>query len=59
MTGDQRMWRKSSYSGTQTNCVEVAAMPNATAIRDSKRRGGGELRVSRAAWKALVRAVHG
>ena len=59
MTGDQRTWRKSSYSGSDTNCVEVAPMPGATAVRDSKRRGGGELRVPRTAWQALVRAVCG
>ena len=57
MTGDQRTWRKSSYSGSDTNCVEVAPMPGATAVRDSKDRGGGSLAVSRAAWMAFIRAA--
>jgi len=32
-----RKWRKSSYSGTGNNCVEVAARrPGEVAVRDSK-----------------------
>ncbi|WP_243787707.1 DUF397 domain-containing protein [Saccharopolyspora gloriosae] len=29
-------WHKSSHSGTQENCVEVARTPRLTAVRDSK-----------------------
>lgn len=57
MAGDQLAWRKSSYSGTQTDCVEVAPLPGATAVRDSKRRDAGELRVAPRVWKALIEAV--
>ncbi|WP_184693414.1 DUF397 domain-containing protein [Saccharothrix tamanrassetensis] len=35
-------WRKSSRSGTSTNCVEVRA--DLSAVRDSKQQGGPELR---------------
>jgi hypothetical protein len=30
------MWRKSSYSNGQANCVEVAFVESAVALRDSK-----------------------
>ena len=33
---EQQVWRKSSYSGVNNNCVEVSDLPNATAVRDSK-----------------------
>lgn len=57
MTGTRLMWRKSSYSGSQTSCVEVAPMPSETGIRDSKNIDGAEIRVSRTTWHAFVRAV--
>lgn len=57
MAEDQRKWRKSSYSGTQSNCVEVAPLPNATGIRDSKNRNAGELHVTRTAWLAFVQRI--
>ena len=56
---DERAWRKSSYSAQKTDCVEVAPMPGVTAVRDSKDRGGGELRISRAAWGAFVSGLGG
>ncbi|MEV6121864.1 DUF397 domain-containing protein [Streptomyces sp. NPDC052077] len=49
-------FRKSSYSGAESNCVEVA--PTATggrAVRDSKRQGGPTLTVSGATWRAFLR----
>jgi hypothetical protein len=52
---DNRVWRKSSYSGGQGNCVEVAVMPgNIVAVRDSKDRAGAELIFSGNAWTAFV-----
>ncbi|WP_460060038.1 DUF397 domain-containing protein, partial [Thermobifida fusca] len=33
---EHQVWRKSSYSGVNNNCVEVSDLPNATAVRDSK-----------------------
>lgn len=57
MASDQLVWRKSSYSGTQTDCVEVAPIPGVTGIRDSKNIDGGELRVPRRAWRSFVREI--
>lgn len=51
-------WRKSSYSGdTGGECVEVADLPTAVAIRDSKNPAGPLLTVSPAAFGAFVRGV--
>ena len=34
-------WRKSSYSGSDTNCVELGALPAAPAWRKSSRSANG------------------
>jgi hypothetical protein len=52
---DGAIWRKSSHSGTQGNCVEVATNLSAVvAVRDSKKPDGVALIVSRAVWTALM-----
>jgi hypothetical protein len=48
-------WRKSSYSGTNNDCVEVANALNA--MRDSKRPDGQVLEVGRAGFAAFIAAV--
>ncbi|QKW28090.1 DUF397 domain-containing protein [Streptomyces seoulensis] len=49
-------FRKSSYSGQENNCVEVAATgPGGRAVRDSKRQGGPLLTVSGDSWRAFLR----
>ena len=54
-------WRKSSFSGGEgggnDNCVEVALLGNATAMRDSKNARGPVLSLPTAAWKALLTTV--
>ena len=50
-------WRKSSYSSNQGACVEVARLPNGTAVRDSKDAGGPILRFSAEAWRAFLDGV--
>lgn len=53
-------WRKSSYSGQQENCVEVACLPGGgRAVRDSKDPGGPTLDVSRDEWTSFVAEVRG
>lgn len=51
-------WRRSSFSGGDgggnDNCVEVALVGQATAVRDSKNTAGPVLVVPTAAWNALL-----
>ncbi len=46
-------WRKSTRSQT-SNCVEVAPLPAAVALRDSKDRGGPVLLFDRAGWRSFL-----
>lgn len=50
------LFRKSSYSGSGNNCVEVADVPGASAVRDTQNRQAGHLMFDSAEWNAL-RAV--
>jgi len=51
-------WRKSSYSNSSGNCVEVAAADHTIGVRDSKQHGHGPvLEFTRGAWKAFIRAA--
>lgn len=49
-------FRRSSYSGQEGNCVEVApTAPAGRAVRDSKHPTGPLLTVSRETWHAFIR----
>jgi hypothetical protein len=54
-------WRKSSFSGGDgggnDTCVEVAVVPSATAVRDSKNATGPVLVLPTTAWNALLRSA--
>ena len=51
-------WRKSSYSGTAQDCVEVAdGLPRAVGVRDSKDPGGPALVIGPGSWRAFTAAV--
>jgi hypothetical protein len=56
---DNLTWVKSSYSsGSNDNCVEVAALPEGGfAVRDSKDIKGPVLDFSASEWRAFVRDV--
>jgi hypothetical protein len=48
-------WRKSSHSGGEENCVEVAGnRPGAVAVRDSKDASGPVLKFGRGPWHAFT-----
>ncbi|MEV4647171.1 DUF397 domain-containing protein [Saccharopolyspora sp. NPDC049357] len=50
-------WRKSSRSGSSTNCVEVAQATDMIALRDSKDPEGGHLRVGAHQWGAFLKSL--
>jgi hypothetical protein len=47
-------WRKSSYSGSQANCVEVGNAPGLVKIRDTRDRRGPTLTVNADAWRQFT-----
>lgn len=52
------VWRKSSMSGGNGNCVEVAGnLPGVVAVRDSKDREGTVLAFTPAQWRAFTAGV--
>ncbi|RKE20733.1 DUF397 domain-containing protein [Streptomyces sp. TLI_171] len=55
---DSLTWRKSSYSGGNGACVEIAVPSAASiAVRDSKDPQGPQLRFSNEAWAAFAAAA--
>ena len=47
-------WRKSSYSGSQADCVEVGDAAGLVKVRDTKDRRGTALTVSADAWRRFT-----
>jgi Domain of unknown function (DUF397) len=47
------IWVKSSYSGSQANCVEIAVR-SSVLVRDTKDRGGPVLRFPPATWRRFA-----
>lgn len=48
------VWKKSSYSGGNGSCVEVADLGEHIAVRDSKDREGPKLVFEREVWGAFL-----
>lgn len=52
------LWRKSTHSSAQGQCVEVAGnLPHVIGIRDSKNPNGPAHVVSRDTWHVFIQAV--
>ncbi|WP_405434610.1 DUF397 domain-containing protein [Micromonospora sp. NBC_00617] len=51
------MWRKSTRSGGEGNCVEVAVFAAAVGVRDSKDQQGPVLTFTESAWSDFVTAT--
>jgi hypothetical protein len=52
-------WKKSTYSGGQSDCIEVAygAIPTALPVRDSKLPAGPAVVFAGTTWGVFVNAV--
>jgi hypothetical protein len=51
-------WRKSSHSGQGgEDCVELADLPNAVAVRDSKNPDGPRLTFAASEWATFTTAI--
>lgn len=50
-------WKKSTYSGDSSNCLEIAAAPATVLVRDSKDMTGPRLALSPASWTAFLTHV--
>jgi Domain of unknown function (DUF397) len=51
------VWRKSTRSGGNGSCVEVAFLTAAVAVRDCKNPGGPKLIVTHDGWRTFIHDV--
>lgn len=51
------LWRKSTYSGGNGSCVEIADLSTAAAVRDSKDRNGPKLVFGADEWRNFVDSI--
>lgn len=48
------VWHTSRHSNAESECVEVAVVPGAVGVRDSKDRSGPALLVPPSEWRAFL-----
>jgi hypothetical protein len=51
------VWRKSSFSGSGNDCVEIASVETGAAVRDSKNPDGPVLRFTGGKWAAFIESA--
>jgi hypothetical protein len=51
------VWRKSTHSGGNGDCVEVAGFGRTVAVRDSKNPGGPKLIFTQDNWRGFIRSM--
>lgn len=54
---ENSMWRKSSFSAGQTNCVEFRPAADGVQVRDSKNPDAGVLDYTASEWQAFIDGV--
>ena len=55
---DELTWRKSTFSGNQGNCVEVADLPDGgIAVRHSQHPAGPVIEYTAAEWDAFLKGA--
>jgi hypothetical protein len=50
-------WRKSSWPGQESACVEVGSVGSGAAVRDSKDRDAGYFTTTSRQWRSFVGAL--
>ncbi|TLG17784.1 DUF397 domain-containing protein [Nocardia cyriacigeorgica] len=51
-------WFKSTHSGADSNCVEVAFLPDGVAVRDSKTPQTPPLLLTPTQWDSFLSTIH-
>jgi len=51
------LWRKSTYSGGNGSCVEIADLGPAAAVRDSKDPDGPKLVFAAEEWRSFIDSI--
>lgn len=57
MNRPRRVWRKSSHSAPDGQCIEIADTPEGIDLRDSKDPSGAVLTFARPDWTEFIGAI--